>query len=350
MATRSTSPRWTACWWRSTPRPARRSGRPSVEDWSNGYYMTLAPLVAKGKVMVGVSGGEFGMRGFVAAFDAETGKEAWKTYTVPGPGEPGHETWQGRAWKTGGGPSGSPGNYDPQDRPGLLGHRQRRRPGCRRPRPGDNLYTTSVDRDRRRYRQDQGPSPVPLERRLGLGRGLGPDPGRHRARGQDRSRPWSMPAATAISGRSSARRRQDRLHRRPGPSSTRTSSPASTPRPAGRATIRAKKPGTGKALTFCPGLWGGKDWPPEAYNPKTGCSTSPPTTTCAPSCRRRAESTYVPGRALHRLSDRRDPDQPRFREGSIRRPTIGELQAWDLKTGKKVWTHKFPTAPTGGRC
>ena len=51
-----------------------------------GYYMTLAPLVADGKVMVGVSGGELGVRGFVAAFDAETGKPLWKTFTVPGPG------------------------------------------------------------------------------------------------------------------------------------------------------------------------------------------------------------------------------------------------------------------------
>src|SRR5262245_62471219 len=64
-----------------------------VEDYRNGYYMSLAPLVADGKVMVGVSGGELGVRGFVAAFDAETGKPAWKAYTVPAPGEPGSETW-----------------------------------------------------------------------------------------------------------------------------------------------------------------------------------------------------------------------------------------------------------------
>src|SRR5262249_11076168 len=57
----------------------------TVEDYRNGYYMSLAPLVADGKVMVGVSGGELGIRGFVAAFDAETGKPAWKTYAVPGP-------------------------------------------------------------------------------------------------------------------------------------------------------------------------------------------------------------------------------------------------------------------------
>ena len=75
-----------------------------VEDYTKGYYMSLAPLVADGKVMVGVSGGELGVRGFVAAFDAQTGKPAWKAYAVPAPGEPGSETWpSGDQWKTGGG-------------------------------------------------------------------------------------------------------------------------------------------------------------------------------------------------------------------------------------------------------
>ena len=64
--------------------------------------MTMAPLVIKDKVIVGAAGGEFGIRGFIAAYDAETGKEAWRFNTVPRPGEPGHETW-GRRWKHGGG-------------------------------------------------------------------------------------------------------------------------------------------------------------------------------------------------------------------------------------------------------
>ncbi|MGH7064008.1 MAG: PQQ-binding-like beta-propeller repeat protein, partial [Stellaceae bacterium] len=64
-----------------------------VEDYTHGYYMSLSPLVVDGVVMVGCSGGELGVRGFVAAFDAETGKQLWRTYTVPAPGEPGSETW-----------------------------------------------------------------------------------------------------------------------------------------------------------------------------------------------------------------------------------------------------------------
>ena len=64
-----------------------------VEDYKNGYYMSLAPLVADGKVMIGTSGGEFGIRGYVVGLDAQTGKEAWRTYMVPEPGQPGSETW-----------------------------------------------------------------------------------------------------------------------------------------------------------------------------------------------------------------------------------------------------------------
>jgi alcohol dehydrogenase (cytochrome c) len=75
-----------------------------VDDYKKGYYMSLAPLVVDGKVLLGASGGELGVRGFLAAFDAETGKELWKTYTVPAPGEPASETWPagGDHYKRGG--------------------------------------------------------------------------------------------------------------------------------------------------------------------------------------------------------------------------------------------------------
>jgi len=115
----------------------------AVEDYNGGYYMTMAPLAARGKIMVGVSGGERGIRGFVVALDAETGSEVWKTYTIPGPGEPGHESWPGDSWKTGGGPVWVTGSFDPAlgltywgtGNPGpWTGDR----------RPGDNLYTSSV--------------------------------------------------------------------------------------------------------------------------------------------------------------------------------------------------------------
>ena len=76
-----------------------------VAEAKENYAMTLAPLVVKDKVIVGVAGAEFGIRGFIAAYSAQTGNEAWRFYTIPAPGEPGHETWVkgGDAWKHGGG-------------------------------------------------------------------------------------------------------------------------------------------------------------------------------------------------------------------------------------------------------
>src|SRR5205823_8364118 len=96
-------------------RTGREVWTAKVAENKNGYYMTLAPLVADGKVMVGASGGELGVRGFVAAYDVETGKQVWRTYAVPAPGEPGSDTWpRGDQWKTGGGSIWVTGTYDPQ--------------------------------------------------------------------------------------------------------------------------------------------------------------------------------------------------------------------------------------------
>ncbi|MEZ5400958.1 MAG: PQQ-dependent dehydrogenase, methanol/ethanol family [Bryobacteraceae bacterium] len=84
-----------------------------VADWQKGYSITGAPLALKDMVLTGVAGGEFGIRGFVKAFDAKTGEERWTTYTIPGPGEPGNETWPGETWKNGGGPTWTTGAFDP---------------------------------------------------------------------------------------------------------------------------------------------------------------------------------------------------------------------------------------------
>ena len=84
-----------------------------VIDWRDGYSITGAPLVVKDMVLTGVAGGEFGIRGFVKAFDARSGEPRWTAYTIPGPGEPGNETWPGDTWKHGGGPTWTTGVYDP---------------------------------------------------------------------------------------------------------------------------------------------------------------------------------------------------------------------------------------------
>jgi len=110
---------------------------------ANGYAMTGAPLVVKGKVLVGVAGAEFSNRGFIEAYDAKTGKHLWRTYTIPAKGEPGSETWPGDSALTGGGSSWVTGTYDPELDLVYWGVGNPA-PWNPRARKGDNLYTNSV--------------------------------------------------------------------------------------------------------------------------------------------------------------------------------------------------------------
>ena len=125
-----------------------------VADSKAGYSLTMAPLAVKDEIIVGVGGGEYGIRGFIAAFDAKTGRQRWKFYTIPAPGEPGSETWGNcktataycdpEAWKHGAGSAWVTGSFDPSLNliywgignvgPDYNGDQ----------RPGDNLYTCSV--------------------------------------------------------------------------------------------------------------------------------------------------------------------------------------------------------------
>ena len=94
-----------------------KTGKPvwniTVADFKAAYSITMAPIIVKDKVIVGVGGGEFGIQGFVVAYDAKTGKELWRFNTIPKPGEPGSETWSGDSWKTGSAPIWTMGSYDP---------------------------------------------------------------------------------------------------------------------------------------------------------------------------------------------------------------------------------------------
>jgi alcohol dehydrogenase (cytochrome c) len=126
------------------------SGQPvwqtSVADPSLGYAMTLAPLVVGDKVIVGVAGGEYGIRGFIAAYDAASGEEVWRFYTIPAPGEPGHETWEdgGDAWMHGGASVWLTGSYDPELNLTYWGIGNPGPDWNPAQRPGDNLYSDSV--------------------------------------------------------------------------------------------------------------------------------------------------------------------------------------------------------------
>jgi alcohol dehydrogenase (cytochrome c) len=312
-----------------------------VADWQDGYYMTLSPLVARGKVAVGVSGGEYGIRGFITALDAGTGEEAWKTYTVPGPGEPGHDTWKGDSWQTGGAPVWIQGTYDPGTNLAYFGTGNGG-PWMPDTRPGDNLYATSVvavDMDsgaikgHHQYHWndawdwDEVSAPIlfDLERDSG-----------------------TIPAAVHA-GRNGYLWLLERT--KEGPIQFVDAQPyvrqnvfTGIDPESGRPDYDpARTPGTGKDITFCPGLWGGKDWPPEAYNPETGLLYIPANDNLCSQLRGVEIAEREPGElyigvpveevlSSLRLHESVDPKQP---------VEIGQLQAWDMKSGKKVWGQGF---------
>ncbi|MGC1978829.1 MAG: PQQ-dependent dehydrogenase, methanol/ethanol family [Candidatus Sulfotelmatobacter sp.] len=113
-------------------------------DWNKNYGATSAPLVVKDKILVGTSGGDDGVRGFVAAFDALSGKLAWRFWTIPGPGEFGSESWPGKLYLHGGGTTWMPGTYDPQVNTIYWGTSNPAPDFDGGVRPGDDLYTDCV--------------------------------------------------------------------------------------------------------------------------------------------------------------------------------------------------------------
>jgi alcohol dehydrogenase (cytochrome c) len=109
-------------------------------------FITAAPLALKDRIIIGASGGDRGVRNWIAALDAKTGDMLWKTFAIPGPGEPGHETWKdtNNAWQTGGGAFYVTGSYDPQYNLTYWGSGNPVPGYDAQRRPGDNLYPASA--------------------------------------------------------------------------------------------------------------------------------------------------------------------------------------------------------------
>ena len=115
-----------------------------VADYRAGYSKTAAPLIVKDKVVTGIAGGEFGIRGFLDAYDAESGDREWRTYTIPGPDHPHNRTWAGDSWRTGGSPTWITGSYDPDLNLVYWGTGNPGPDYNGEMRLGDNLYSDSV--------------------------------------------------------------------------------------------------------------------------------------------------------------------------------------------------------------
>ncbi len=317
-----------------------------VEDYRKGGYMTLAPLVADGKIMVGNSGGEYGIRGFVAAYDAQTGDQVWRTYTIPGPGEPGHETWPGDTWKTGGGSIWVTGTYDPETKIAYWGTGNAA-PWMGDARTGDNLNTSSV---------------------LGLDVSTGKIKSSHQYHWND-SWDWDeVDAPLLIDVQKNGRTIKSLVHpgrdgylwtleRKPtaidfvsGIPFVRQNVFTKIDQETGRPTYdETKKPHLDAHASFCPSLWGGKDWPPPAYSQETKLLYIPANENLCGSLTGH-KMDYVPGQ-LYLGAGLEDIGMSVYPDADH----IGELQAWDLSTGKKVWQHNFeksqlwgPVLATGG--
>jgi alcohol dehydrogenase (cytochrome c) len=323
-----------------------KTGRPvwttTVADSTAAYYITLAPLIAGGKVMVGTSGGETGIRGFVAAYDPDTGKELWRTYTIPAPGEPGSETWPkgGDQWTHGGAPVWVTGNYDPDTNTAYWGTGNGG-PWMGDKRPGDNLYTAStlaIDvatgkiKGYFQYTPNESwdwdePSPpilVDYQRNGRTVKGL-----------IDVARDgylWFLDrgnggAIKFVEGKPFVYQNVFR----------------SLDPVTGRPDVDpAHKPGTNKRAEFCPGTAGGKNWPPIAYSPQTRMIYVPANENVCGAIIGQEEVTYVAGRGYAGVTFGGAPAQP---------PAVdhfGEVQAWNVDTGQKAWTHKFEKSPNWG--
>jgi alcohol dehydrogenase (cytochrome c) len=320
-------------------RTGREVWSTTVDQNSQGYYMSLAPLVADGLVIVGASGGELGVRGFVAAFDAQTGKPIWKTYTVPAPGEPGSETWpDGEQWKTGGASVWVTGNYDPETNLTFWGTGNGG-PWMGDQRPGDNLYTSST---------------VALDVATGAIKGYFQYHPNDSWDWDEVSPPIVVDyqrGGRTITGLINVARNGYLwfLERTDGPIRFVEGTPYVAQNvfrgldpQTGRPDVDpARKPGTGKTVEYCPSLWGGKNWPPIAFSPKT-------------------RMIYIPANENLCQVMTGDPEPPRYSPGQryvgathelIITPGsdhIGEVQAWHVDTGRRVWTHTYASSPNWG--
>ena len=152
-----------------------------ADEWKDGFSMTLAPLIANGVLITGMSGAEFGIRGYIDGWDPQTGKRLWRTYTIPGRGEKNNDTWpqDNDAWKVGGGSSWITGSYDPELDLTYWGTGNPA-PWASQSRKGDNLYTSSVLAHPAEDRRDRLALPIHAKRPVRLRRQLGNDQRRHR--------------------------------------------------------------------------------------------------------------------------------------------------------------------------
>ena len=292
-----------------------------------GGAMTLAPLVVKGQVIVGISGGEYGNRGSIVALDANTGAQSWLTYTVPAPNEPGGDTWpKGDAYKTGGGGAWLTGTYD-AGTDTLFWGVGNPGPWLATLRPGDNLYTDSViamNPATGAIKWHYQYTPHDTWDYDGTNETVMTDITykgvAHKAIVSASRNGWfyaidretgkliyaeKFATATSVSGFKNGR----------------------------AITNAALRPDVGKEVFTCPSFLGGKNWWPIAVDPQTHFAYVPTMHTCMKikggPVKYKAGLPFL-GESFNVMRDPNNPD------------IWGDVQAIDLNTGKQAW--HFPSA------
>ena len=306
-----------------------------IADHRKGYTGTVAPIAVKNLVVVGTAGAEFGIRGFVDAYDATTGKRMWRFYTVAGPGEPGADTWgnittASEAWQRGGGSTWITGTYDPElnliywgtgnPGPDMNGDL----------RPGDNLFTCSVvalDADTGKLKWhfqftphdthdwDAISDPVLVDLDTG---------GRKVKALIQANRNGFFYALDRTNGKM--------LLAKPYTKVTWASGIGHDGRPKLIAGQEPSEEGT----TSCPSLGGGHNWQATAYSPQTGLYYFGSTTGCHIYYKTRHDAIEGQWYQLSTVDDAKGD------------PMSGEVIAIDPKTGDAKWRYEMLSSPSGG--
>jgi alcohol dehydrogenase (cytochrome c) len=302
----------------------------NIADFRKGYSATVAPIVVKNKVILGIAGAEFGTRDFVDAYDVTTGERVWRFYTIPKPGEPGDHTWTGDAWMRGGGSTWVTGSYDPvlnliywgtgNPGPDMNGE----------VRPGDNLYTCSMlalDADTGKLKWhyqftphdvhdwDSTEDPVLVDMTV---------KGRKVKALLHANRNGFFYALDRTNGKV--------LHAKPYTKVTWAKGIGADGRPI---LVPGQDP-TDTGNESCPGLGGGHNWQPTSYSPQTGLYYFGSTDGCH--MYYKTNQQYIEGQ-WYQLSTV---------EGVPHKPMEGSVVAVDPTTGDTRWRFPAISAPSGG--
>lgn len=299
-----------------------------IADYKDGITITGAPIVVKGNVITGMTGGEFGARGRLTAVNAETGKIAWVTYTVPGPGEPGNETWgSGDAWQHGGGTTWTTGVYDVKQNLIFWGTGNPG-PWAGQVRPGDNLYSISTlafDPDTGKIKMHYQYVPHDLWDYDNITTPMLIDVQR-----DGKTLPGIF--TTHKQGYAYLLNRTNLQFVYAEPFMSVTFDKGIDPKTGHPIPDPAKDPSNG-AVDVCPSFLGGTNYMPLSYDPSTGYAYVPGNEWCE-TIRGLPATPYARGKA-YVLAEFHMHVAPGAQGAG------GFIKAIDVKTGKAAWTQKF---------